>query len=247
MKGNFFNRAGSAMLGIVIAAVVIFMLLPTPGAGNAAHPSAKEHEAGSMVATTQNRDCSRAYGGKPATCVQVPCSKKYRAFLGTWAGDFQSLSRKNSGKSRIFRPYHSVVSYQAKDCLENVGTGETFIVGHMTDRYPASDSQPAAVHKSLLILGNKADGTPYMRTVRDGSADDYSLVYRNQSADLSIWQMHVPSSGKSPQMTVTTIDGKDFAAGPESHKRDVTVTLTVGPPNKPYWHGVIVYGSHEKQ
>ena len=46
-------------------------------------------------------------------------------------------------------------------------------------------------------------------------------------------------------MTYTTIGSHEFTA--QGQTRDVTVTLTVGPRSRPYWQGVITYGSHTKR
>jgi hypothetical protein len=53
------------------------------------------------------------------------------------------------------------------------------------------------------------------------------------STDRANWQLHIPASGSSPQMTFTTIDGRDFTE-PAGNARDVTVTLSVGPSTAPF-------------
>lgn len=97
----------------------------------------------------------------------------------------------------------------------------------------------------LLITGKKADDSPFLRTVDEDGYNDYTLVYQNAAANLSIWELHIPAAGDNPEMTFTTVDGQDFSVT-TAHKRNVTVTMKVGPADAPFWEGVIAYGSHTK-
>lgn len=44
-------------------------------------------------------------------------------------------------------------------------------------------------------------------------------------------------------MRFTTIDGQDFNEN-SGHKRNVTVTMSVGPKDSPYWEEVVAKGFH---
>ncbi len=190
-------------------------------------------------------DCSAVYG-KPASCEQVPCGPIYSTFLGTWSGQFWAYERKKSTQAdAVYRPYRNTVAYSEGDCLKNGQNGEVFIVGHQTDDYAAFQDLPAKTDKGLLVTGRKADGTPFLRTIGSEGSYDYSLVYRNPAAKFAVWRLSIPAAGNNPAMTFTTIDGRDFGAAGET--RDVTVTLTVGPAETPYWEGVIAHGSHTKR
>jgi hypothetical protein len=195
-------------------------------------------DAGSVV------DCSEAYGGQSATCEQVACDERYLSFIGKWEGDFASYVReKSTDEKNVYRPFHNVVTYSESDCLKNKDTGDTFILGRRTDQYPVFEDLPAATKTGLLITDKKADGSSFLRTVDDEGVNDYTLVYKNAAANLSIWDLHIPASGNDPEMTFTTVDGQDFSVT-NVHKRNVTVTMKVGPANAPYWQGVLAYGSH---
>ncbi len=194
--------------------------------------------------------CSRASVAASSQNVAdatVPCGALYQPFLGTWSGRFWAYVRAESTSSKtVYRPYDETVIYTNDGCRRNTQTGDTFVVGNETDRYPAFGRLPAKTSHGLLITGRRADGTPFLRTADDQGTHDYSLVYRNEAAKLAIWQLRIPASAQSPEMDFTTIDAQDFkAAGGDT--RDVTVTLTVGTPSSPYWQGVIAYGSHSKR
>lgn len=190
-------------------------------------------------------DCSAAYGGSQASCEQVPCGDLYSTFLGTWSGQFSAYEQKKSvGGKTVFRPYRNTVTYTEADCLKNTGNGDTFIVGHLTDDYPAFEDLPAKTDHGLLITGRKGDGTPFLRTVGSQGSYDYALVYRNTAAKLAIWKLSIPASGGNPAMTFTTIDGRDESASTET--RDVTITMSIGPADAPMFESVIAYGSHTK-
>ncbi len=192
-------------------------------------------------------NCSREYGGHPASCKHVPCRKKYLSFIGTWQGEFHAYVRSKSTPDKaVYRPYHNTVNYSASDCLEDVKTGETFIVGHQTNRYPAFEGLSSKTDKSLLIIGRGSDSKPFLRTVDNNGVNTFTLIYQNVAASLSIWNLALPAAHGNPPMSFTTIDGQDLGT-PNMHRRDVTVTLTVGPVDAPYWQGVIAYGSHAKQ
>jgi hypothetical protein len=190
-------------------------------------------------------NCSKDYGASIATCKRIPCSALYRSFLGTWSGEFRAYVRSQStDKENVYRPYHEVVSYAPSDCLWNLKTHDSFIVGHQTETYPAFNGLPAKVERNLLITGRQANGTPFLRVTAGGHTYDYELRYKNSAAQLTVWELALPANRGQPQMTFTTVDGRDFAAPADT--RSVTVTLTVGPPAAPYWRGVIAYGSHTR-
>lgn len=208
----------------------------------AATPPASQH-----AAQRGATNCSAAYGGRTASCVHVTCNKTYRSFIGTWTGEFRAYVRELSTPQKtVYRPYTNTVTYAARDCYRNTGNGDVFIIGRQRDDYPQFRSMPAATQKGLLIFGRTASGTPFMRTVNDQGTYDYKLIYRNEAAGLSIWRLRIPASGSRPEMTFTTIDGRDLEA-PRPHTRTVTVTITVGSSDTTYWRGVIAYGSHDRQ
>ena len=112
------------------------------------------------------------------------------------------------------------------------------------DTYPAFQNLPAKEERGLLVTGRKTDGSPFLRTIdSENGLSDYKLEYQNKAVDLSIWSLTVPATQNSPEMKFTTIDGQDFLEE-TIQKRNVTVTMTVGPSNAPFWEGVIVRGSH---
>lgn len=190
-------------------------------------------------------DCSEAYG-KPAQCEQTACNEKYKTFIGKWSGPFQSYSQELSTQTTtVFRPFQNEVTYDEADCLKNISNGDTFIIGRRTDTYPAYQGLPAKTSKGMLITGRKSDGSPFLKTSDEDGFNEYKLVYQNNTANLSIWELTVPASadGKSPEMRFTTIDGQDFLED-GSHKRNVTVTMSLGPKSAPFWEAVIVKGFH---
>lgn len=176
----------------------------------------------------------------------IPCSGKYEAFLGTWSGEFSAYVRERSGRDRaVFRPYHEQVTYSARDCFTTGPGGESFIVGHRVDDYPPSAGLPAKQTSELLVTGTRGDGTRFLRTVGKEGVNDFSLTYENQAAGLRVWTLRIPAAGQSPAMTYTVIDSRDLVAA-DSARRDVVVTLSVGPGKHPFWRGVIVRGSHTR-
>ena len=196
------------------------------------------------IATKTGVDCSAAYPGKHADCVQVACGTTYKPFLGTWHGKFHAYVREQSSPGHaVFRPYDESVAYGNEDCLRNAANGDTFIVGHETSRYPAFGKLPVKVEKDLLITGRHADGTPYLRTVRSDGIYDYRLTFQDKPAGLSIWSLRLPAANGQPPMTFTTIDMRDLDARSQP-RRNVTVTMQVGSTQAPYWQGVIAYGWH---
>lgn len=229
------NGVGSVALVAAIAAAM---------AVNADTAAARPAEGAGPAAA---QDCSADYGGKPATCVRVACDAKYRRFIGTWRGQFHAYVRKQSRPGHaVFRPYEESVAYAADECLRNTANGDVFIVGRESDAYPAFGKLPAKVEKNLLITGRHADGAPFLRTVRSDGAYDYRLVFRDEAATLSIWRLRLPAANGQPPMTFTAVDGRDWNAS-STHRRDVTVTMQVGPDETPYWRGVIAYGWHARQ
>lgn len=193
-----------------------------------------------------DRDCRAVYGGRADSCERIPCSTLYRSFLGSWSGPFRSYVRSRSTATKnAYRPYHETVVYRAADCLRNGATGDTMIVGHQTDSYPAYKGLPGKVSRSLLITGERSDGAPFLRLTMQHRTYNYMLRYEDKPAKLDVWKLHLPAAKGRPPMTFTTVDGQDFMARRQT--RYVTVTLTVGPRSKPFWQGVIAYGSHTKR
>ena len=63
---------------------------------------------------------------------------------------------------------------------------------------------------------------------------------------LAVWTLLVPAHDSAPEMLYSTIDGRDLTAeGME--RRNVTITLRVGPKDQPYFDGVVGYGFHVRQ
>lgn len=190
-------------------------------------------------------DCSAEYG-QASSCEKIPCGAIYSDFIGTWSGQFYAYERdKSKGGKPVYRPYRNTISYSQDDCLKNATTGDSFIVGHQTDDYPAFEELPARTSNGLLITGKKADGTSFLRTVNKEGRHDFEMVYRNSAAKLVIWKLDIPSADGKPPTSITTIDGRDYSAATKD-SRDVIVTMTVGPPDAPYWEGVIAHGTHSK-
>ena len=228
----------------ILAAVALGASLLFGCAAAAAAPARASATATRKAA--HGHDCRAVYGRRVGSCDRIPCISRYRSFLGTWSGRFWSYVRSRSTDTKTFyRPYQESVVYTAADCLRNAATGDTLIVGHQTDSYPAYEGLPGKVATSLLITGERRDGAPFLRVTMQHRTYDYVLRYENKAAKLGVWELHMPAAKGQPPMTYTTIDGRDFTAPGQT--RDVTVSLTVGPRSRPYWQGVIVYGSHTKQ
>jgi hypothetical protein len=198
--------------------------------------------------SAQQVDCSEAYNGKPTQCVRVTCDATYEVFLGVWKGPFHAYVRELSKNGKAaFRPYENRTEYIASECLKNPDAGETFIVGRMTDTYPEFSGLPGHTEHSLLITGATSDGSPFLRIV-DGSKhlSAYKLEYLNKPASLAIWTLPIPAHDAVPEMLYSTIDGTDFTAD-GANRRNVTITLRVGPPGQPYFDGIVGYGFHVRQ
>jgi hypothetical protein len=185
-------------------------------------------------------NCSNAYGGKEAICERVACDEKYLSFLGTWSGPFESYIRELS----TFRPYHNTITYAENDCLKNIYTGETFIIGRRTDFYPAFQDLAQKEMSGLMITGKKEDGTPFLRTVdEENGLLEYKLDHKDEAKNLSVWTLAMSATKESPEMKFTITDGQDFTE-PSIHTRNVSVNLSIGPSNGPYWEGLIIKGYH---
>lgn len=198
----------------------------------------------SSFATAAGIDCSGAYGGKPAQCEHISCDAEYLSFLGKWTGPFSSYVRELSTQNEnTFRPFQNTIVYSVPDCLKCLETGDTFIIGRRTDVYPAFKKLPGKTVPGLLITGKKADGSPFLRTVDEDGSNDYTLIYKNNSANISVWGLTIPAGLYSPEMRFTVIDGQDLSEI-EVHKRNVTVTMSVGPAEAPHWEGVVSSGYH---
>jgi hypothetical protein len=188
-------------------------------------------------------DCTEAYS-TPSQCEIVACLPKYKEFIGNWSGPFLAYDRELSTEEKtIFRPFQNKVSYSESDCLKNKENGDVFIIGRRVDQYPAFMDAPEKKVRGLLITGRTKEGTPFLRTIDNEGINNYEPVYQNSAANLSVWKLTVPASENSPEMEFTTIDGKDFNEN-LTHKRNVTVTMRVGPASKPLWEGVIAKGYH---
>lgn len=201
-----------------------------------------------ILASAQAVDCSDAYGGKPAHCARVPCDSKYQTFLGTWKGPFHAYVKELSkdGKT-VFRPYENTTVYAAADCLKNSDAGETFIIGHMTDNYPEFSGLAGHTEHSLLITGTSSDGSPFLRIVDEKKRlSTYQMEYQNKAAALAIWTLLIPGHDSSPEMLYSTVDGRDLTAEGVD-RRNVTITLRVGPKGRAYFDGTIAYGFHVRQ
>ena len=62
--------------------------------------------------------CGATQDGRSGTCEVVPCNDTYKAFLGTWSGQFWAYVQKQSVNGRpLYRPYRDTVTYAAGDCL----------------------------------------------------------------------------------------------------------------------------------
>lgn len=227
------------------AVMYALIALAASGSGISLHAQAANPST-TPVTGTATQNCAAAYGGKPATCVRIACDAKYRTFLGTWRGEFHAYVRKQSSPGHaVFRPYQQSVIYGTDDCLRNTGNGDVFIVGHVTNQYTAFGKLPAKTERNLLITGRHADGTPFLRNVRSEGTYDYKLAFQDKAANLSIWRLQLAAGKGQPAMTFTIVDGRDFNAASE-HRRDVTITMQVGPDETPYWQGVIAYGWHAR-
>lgn len=200
-----------------------------------------------LLASAQQVDCSAAYSGKTAHCVPVPCGR-YQGFLGVWKGPFEAYSQELSKNGKtIFRPYETTVTYRSSDCLKNPALGEIFILGHVTDVYSAFSGLPARTEHTLLITGEHSDGSRFLRTVDEKkSVSNFHLDYQNKAASMAVWSLSIPAHGNAPEMDYSIIDGREFTAT-GTNRRNVVITLRVGPKTQPYFDGVIAYGHHTLQ
>lgn len=174
------------------------------------------------------RDCSEAYNGKQTSCEVVECSDKFKSFLGTWTGPFQIYSQQYSKMIS----YLNTVTYSEKDCLKNTENGELFIIGRKTDVYApvvneAGEVVQASVTKpGLMITGKDAKGERFLRTIdSENGLVNYSHVFTDVAAELSIWQFTYPGDGQNAPMTIRVIDGRDLSEVMGAHKRFVTITM----------------------
>lgn len=191
-------------------------------------------------------DCSQIYG-KGVQCEKVACNELQKTFLGDWSGPFQSYSQELSSKnSNVFRPFQNTVKYSSDDCLRNSENGDSFIVGHRTDEYPTFKELKSQTKVGLLITGNHSDGTPFLTTIDGDGVNSYKLLYKNSLAILTAWELTIPASDQSPEMRFTTIDGRDFT-DTLHQKRNVVVTMSIGPKERPVWEGVVSSGTHTQR
>lgn len=190
-------------------------------------------------------DCSEAYGNpkKSQKCEIVACNEKQKTYLGTWTGPFHAYSQElSSAEKNVYRPYDNQITYSEKDCLKNVESDDTFIIGRKTDTYPAYQNLPAKISKGLLIQGRRG-GYPFLRTIDENGVNEYNLIYTNRTANTTAWSLAIEGTNGNPDMFFTIIDAQDFSELTK-HKRNVTVTMIVGPLSKPFWEGVVVAGHH---
>jgi hypothetical protein len=201
-----------------------------------------------MLVRAQAMNCSDAYGGKPAQCIRVACDAKYQTFLGTWKGPFHAYVKELSKDGKpVFRPYENTTVHAAADCLKNPAAGEIFIIGHMTDVYPAFSGLAGHTEHSLLITGTSSDGSPFLRVVDEKQRlSTYRQEYQNKAALLAVWTLLIPGHDSSPEMLYSTIDGRDLTAE-GIDRRNVIITLRVGPKDQTYFDGVVGYGFHVRQ
>lgn len=187
--------------------------------------------------------CEEVYG-KPSECEVMECSDKLKQFLGTWTGPFQSIIDFNEPST--YRPYTNTVKYTATDCLRSKDTGEEFIIGRVTDDFPAYNGLEAKVDPSLMVTGKTKDGQLFLRTISKDEKDStkleispYDLAYKNDVAVMSAWAMSGMKDGNP--YTISTVDSKDWTvADPaKENRRLVTVTLESGGFTK-----ILVKGSH---
>lgn len=200
------------------------------------------------VARAEPVDCSEAYGGNVARCERVTCEATYQAFVGVWKGPFQAYVKELSKDDKpVFRPYENTTSYAATDCLKNATSGESFVIGRMTDVYPAFSGLPARTGHGLLITGKSRDGSPFLRIIGDKKdVSSYRLAYQNRAASLAIWTLTVAAHDHAPEMEFATVDGRDFTAT-GGERRNVTITMRVGPKDHPFFDGVVASGFHTRQ
>ncbi len=199
------------------------------------------------AASEPESDCSGAYGSKHAHCTRVPCRGEYQSYLGTWRGEFSAYVREKSKPGApVFRPYHDTITYAADACFTNPDNGDSFILGHRVDDYPAFAELPARQETGLLVTGAHADQTAFLRTVDRDGVHEFALTYRNPAAGLAIWTLNMPAVDHRPEMSFTTIDGRDWETA-QLERRDVVITLTVGPGEHPLWRGVIAHGWHARE
>jgi hypothetical protein len=201
-----------------------------------------------ILVRAQAVNCADAYGGKPAQCIQVACDAKYQTFLGTWKGPFHAYVKELSKDGKpVFRPYENTTVHAAADCLKNPAAGEMFIIGHMTDVYPEFSGLAAYTEHSLLITGTSSGGSPFLRVVDEKQRlSTYRQEYQNKAALLAVWTLLIPGHDSSPEMMYSTVDGRDLTAE-GIDRRNVIITLRVGPKDQAYFDGVVGYGFHVRQ
>lgn len=186
-------------------------------------------------------DCSEAYT-ETARCERIQCDEKYQSFLGTWSGPMEELISFEA--TPVYRAYQNKITYDSADCLRNQENGETFIVGRQTDTYPKAHGLEPKTETKLLVTGKDKNDNPFLRTINltTKKMESWQLVYKNDVAALSIWQIQGIQDGNS--YTIETIDAQDWTVGNPAaeHRRNVTVTLDAGG-----FKRVLIRGYHTKQ
>jgi hypothetical protein len=117
---------------------------------------------------------------------------------------------------------------------------------------PVDDCNCGDYHRSIGLdghrtMGGSSDGSPFLRIMDEKKRlSNYKQEYFNRAAVLAVWTLLVPAHDSAPEMLYSTIDGRDVTAeGME--RRNVTVTLRVGPKDQPYFDGVVGYGFHVRE
>lgn len=184
-------------------------------------------------------DGSPFYGLKDGSvkCEVIPCVEKYKSFVGTWTGPFQSYDR--TTKSMV--DYQNTIFYENK-CYKNLSNNDIFIVGVKKDVYADK------VSDGLIITGMKGgnEAEPFLRMIdKENGVVEYTKAFTEKVGDMSIWKYEYPASGNQPAMLFTIVDFRDLLEE-KVDKRIVFVNLIVGAEAKPFWKGTISKGFHTK-
>ncbi len=178
---------------------------------------------------------------KSINCKIIECPNIYKSFKGIWTGAFQSYDQ----KIKAFRPFKNKVIYDGH-CYQNIKNGEIFIVGVKIDVYPEYMGLPSKIDTSMLITGMTGgnNSKPFLRTIdkKDGLIE-YQKVFEDKSSEMSIWEYQVEKKENQPEMKFRIIDFRNLS-NETKVERFVFMSMKVGPPNNPYWEGLIVKGSH---
>jgi len=190
-------------------------------------------------------DGSKYYNlpAKSVDCEIIECPQIYQDFKGIWTGEFQSYDQ----NIKDFRPFHNKVVYDGL-CYKNIKKGEIFVVGIKIDEYPEYKGLPSMTDTSYLItgmtLGKKP--RPFLRAIdKSNGLIEYKKIFEDKSLEMSVWEYDMAPNGNQPAMKFRIFDYRNIENS-EKNERIVDITMEVGPPDKPYWTGLIVKGSHAK-